>query len=153
MAIEKATSSFYFRVRFPASEITSALRVTRLRTGIIPRGGTVPRKLDVSQECPRRLFFRDEGEGSTMPGKRRSGASNSRATGAEGDEKFYERARRHRRHWFELHQLKKAVPQKFHNAASRRVVSRRVGVSGGGEGRPSRQMSELSPFFRASAPR
>jgi len=33
---------FVFRVRFPASKITSALRVTRLRTGIIPHGGTVP---------------------------------------------------------------------------------------------------------------
>lgn len=54
-----------------------------------------------------------------------SGASNSRAAGAKGDEKFYERARRHRRHWFELHQLKKAVPQKFHNAAPRRAASRR----------------------------
>lgn len=57
-----------------------------------------------------------------------SGASNSRATGAKGDEKFYEHARRHRRHWFELHQLKKAVPQKFHNAASRRVASGLAGV-------------------------
>lgn len=43
---------------------------------------------------------------------------------AEGDEKFYELARRATDGWFELHQLKKAVPQKFHNAESRHDATR-----------------------------
>lgn len=52
--------------------------------------------------------------------------------GGEGDEKFYERARRPGG-WFELHQLKKAVPQKFHNVASRRSRTRAArGGDGGG---------------------
>lgn len=67
---------------------------------------------------------------------------------AEGDEKFYELARRAAGGWFELHQLKKAVPQKFHNAASRRDTTR--GRGGGKEGEcPPRQMSELFCCFSA----
>lgn len=49
---------------------------------------------------------------------------------AEGDEKFYELARRAAGGWFELHQLKKAVPQKFHNAASRRDTTGERGAEG-----------------------
>lgn len=51
--------------------------------------------------------------------------------------------------WFELHQLKKAVPQKFHNAASRRDATN--GGKGAKRGRvpPPRQMSELFCCFSA----
>lgn len=55
-AIEKAISSFRFRVRFPASEITSAFRVTRLRTGVIPHAaeqflGSLMRPKSALAEC------------------------------------------------------------------------------------------------------
>lgn len=65
---------------------------------------------------------------------------------AEGDEKFYELARRAAGGWFELHQLKKAVPQKFHNAASRRDTTR---GGGGGKKRESTRHVKCPSSFAA----
>lgn len=109
----------------------------------------------MSQECPRRVFFRDEDEGSAMPGRgrtrRQREPSNSRARKAT---KSFTSAPGGTGGWFELHQLKKAVPQKFHNAASRRVGRAGEG-SGGGGGRGTPVASNVRAFaafprFRAA---
>jgi len=69
------------------------------------------------------VFFRDEGEGSAMLGKV-AAELRIRAQRARKATKSFTSAPGGTGGWFELHQLKKAVPQKFHNAASCRVASR-----------------------------
>lgn len=60
-----------------------------------------------------------EGKRGKGCGRReRTERKTSNSNGRKGDEKFYERRPTVLlAGWFELHQLKKAVPQKFHNAA------------------------------------
>lgn len=103
-------------------------------------------------ECFSVMRARDREKAHRRLRRRRSrGTSNSRARargGGEGDEKFYERARRPGG-WFELHQLKKAVPQKFHNAASRRARGGRAAVADRSASNVRLRARALPSLFRA----